>query len=288
MRHAHAKVAMTLFALVTLTAAQGAQVGAPDFSVAGSVAWIAQGGDFIAPESGPRPVTYDPAHPFVVGAIPDPYIADSSDTRRPSQFTWRVADLSNPILQPWAREELSKRRDRILAGGTGYNRQVACWPVGVPAFLLGAVDPVFIIQTPEKVVMIWQNDHQVRHIYLNVPHSANPKPSWYGESIGRYEGDTLVVDTIGLNTKTFVDNYRTPHTLQLHTVERFRMIEGGRMLEVNVHVENMGAFTTAWNAVQRYRRVEPGLLIEAACAENNTNPFHQDIEPMPVADTPDF
>jgi hypothetical protein len=65
----------------------------------------------------------------------------------------------------------------------------------------------------------------------------------------------LVVDTIGLNTKTFVDSFRTPHTEQLHVVERFRIVEGGKALEVNVHVEDPGAFTTPWNAIQRYRRV---------------------------------
>ena len=67
-------------------------------------------------------------------------------------------------------------------------------------------------QTPKEVLIIWRGDSQFRHVYLNVLHSQNPKPSWYGESVGHYEGDTLVVDTIGLSTKTFVDNYRTPHT----------------------------------------------------------------------------
>ena len=66
---------------------------------------------------------------------------------------------------------------------------------------------------------------------MNVPHSKNPKPSWYGESVGHYEGDELVVDTIGLNDKTFVDNYRTPHTDQIHVVERFKLIEDGKTLQ---------------------------------------------------------
>ena len=70
--------------------------------------------------------------------------------------------------------------------------------------------------------MTSQFDHQYRHIYLNVPHSADIKPSWFGESVGHYEGDTLVVDTIGLNDRTFIDDYLTPHTDKLHVVERFR------------------------------------------------------------------
>jgi hypothetical protein len=58
-------------------------------------------------------------------------------------------------------------------------------------------------------------DQQVRRVWMNVPHTANPKPSWYGESVGHYEGDSLVVDTIGLNDRTFLDNFRTPHTEKL-------------------------------------------------------------------------
>src|SRR5436305_9038993 len=94
--------------------------------------------------------------------------------------------------------------------------------------------------------MICRGDKQVRHVYMNVPHSARPKPSWFGESVGHYEGDTLVVDTIGLNAKTFVDNYRTPHSEQLHVVERFRLIDGGRRMEARIRVEDPGAFNAPW------------------------------------------
>jgi hypothetical protein len=79
--------------------------------------------------------------------------------------------------------------------------------------------------------------HRTRHVFMNVPHTNNPAPSWYGESVGHYEGDTLVVDTIGQNDKTFVDGYRTPHTTQLHVVERFRVVKGGRGLDVSFTVD---------------------------------------------------
>jgi len=132
------------------------------------------------------------------------------------------------------------------------------------------------------------------------------KPSWYGESIGHYEGDTLVVDTIGLNDKTFVDGFDTPHTTQLHVVERWHMIDGGRTLEVNVHVEDPGAFTTPWNASQRYRRFEQtvasasvanlpmlatpdvGPLNEAICAENPNSLMGLGTLPVPQTTKPDF
>jgi hypothetical protein len=85
--------------------------------------------------------------------------------------------------------------------------------------------PYYFVQSPKEVVIITQGDHQVRRIHLDVPHSANPKPSWYGESVGHYEGDALVVDTIGLSTQSFVDNYRTlPH----REVARHRTLEADR------------------------------------------------------------
>ena len=154
------------------------------------------------------------------------------------------------------------------------------------------VQPIHFIQTPTKVIILNELNTEVRRVYLNVPHSPEPKPSWYGESVGHYEnGDTLVVDTIGFNDKTYIDNFRTPHTTQLHVVERFRLIDSGEALEVKVHVEDPGAFTTPWNAMQRYRRDQRPSevpLHEMVCAENNGDHFNQGLYPIPQADRPDF
>ncbi len=250
----------------------------PNFATDSSIGWQLSDDEFIPPPSGPGPIVSDPAHP---------YVSFYRFPRNPNP-TFRVADLSNPILQPWAREELRKANEQSLAGKIISIPKERCWPAGVPAFLLYPATPVYFIQTPKEVVMIWMQDHQVRHVYLNRPHSAKTPPSWFGESIGRYEGDTLVVDTIGLSAKTFVDNYFTPHTEQLHVIERFHMIDEGKTLEVNVHVEDPGAFTTPWNAIQRYRRMDQGAMVEVVCAENNGDHFHQDIGPIPVAEKPDF
>ena len=135
-----------------------------------------------------------------------------------------------------------------------------CWPVGMPAFLLLPATPVYFLQTAKDVRMIWMQDHQIRDIRLDAQHPADLKPSWYGDSVGHYEGDTLVVDTVGITTKAYVDNYQTPHTEALHVVERYHLIDGGNTLEVNIHVEDPGAFTTPWNAIQRYRKVNRGPL----------------------------
>jgi hypothetical protein len=250
----------------------------PNFAPNASTGWLAQDDDFIAPPSGPGPVKSDPSRPYIS-------FYKLRDNPNPM---FRLADLSNPILQPWAREQIAKVNERVKSGRYVSIPKERCWPVGVPGFLLLPATPVYFIQTDKEVVMIWMQDHQVRHVYLNVPHSPGVKPSWFGESVGHYEGDTLVVDSVGLSTKTFVDNYQTPHTDQLHVVERYRMINGGKTLEVNAHIEDPGAFTTPWDAIQRYRRVEQSPFIEMACAENNDDHFQQNLEPMPEADKPDF
>jgi hypothetical protein len=245
----------------------------PNFSST-AFGWVAQGVNFQLPPTGPHQVTQHPDYPWKAPG-------------RGEAPNWRIADLDNPILQPWAREELKKNNERILAGGTGYTRQVSCWPMGTPAFLLYPAQPVYFIQTPERVTIVAQMDHQIRRVYLNVPHSKDVKPSWYGESVGHYEGDTLVVDTVGIDSRTtWVDNFRTPHSDQLHVVERFRITEGGKILHVDLHVEDPGAYNTPWNAVQRYDRTELEF-IESICAENNPMNLGK-LDPMPEAKTPDF
>jgi len=261
--------------------AQGApheRASIPNFSQTSRVGWLktGNGDEFLAPASGPGPIVADPGHPYVPNG-------------GGRQETSKIADLSNPILKPWAAEMMKKANDEVLAGKVGFTARSRCWPHGVPGFLLYPVHPIFFVQTSKEVLMTWGEDFQTRRIYLDQKHSAHPKPSWYGESVGHYEnGDTLVVDTIGMNDKTYVDNFRTPHTTQLHVMERFRIVDAGKTLEVNVHVEDPGAFTMAWNAVQRYRRVEDGPLAEIVCAENNTDHFNQGLAPIPEASAPDF
>jgi hypothetical protein len=258
-------------------AKSAAPTAVPNFSSDETVGWLSAGTEFISLPTGPHPVTPDPAHPYVLNG------------RRGQQPTLRVADLDNPILQPWVKDALKKVNDRVLSGKAAFPPQVRCWPLGVPGFLLYPAQPVFIIQTPKELLLIWQSDQMVRHVFLTDHHSAHPKPSWFGESIGHYEnGDTLVVDTIGLNTKTFVDNYRTPHTDGLHVVERFKLANAETRIEVTVTVEDPGAFTIPWSAQQIYRRVEVGPMGESTCAEGNFDYFNQDLDPLPQDDHPAF
>ncbi len=262
--------------------AQGASI--PDFSPSSAMGWLkaGNGDEFLPPEAGPGPVMFDTT------ATPTGNFMVTPGNPRP----FKVGDLRNPILQPWAVEQMRKTNHEALAGKVAFTARARCWPHGVPGFLLYPVHPIFFLQAPDKVVMVWGQDFQTRHVYLNVPHSANLKPSWYGESVGHYEnGDTLVVDTIGLNDKSYIDNFRTPHTTALHVVERFKLVDGGAGLEVKVRVEDPGAFTTPWEAVTRYRpdrRETEVPLHEMVCAENNDDIFNQGLVPMPQAVKPDF
>src|SRR5438270_4658568 len=274
------------------------QADVPQFAPNATVGWVALAPTWIAPSAGPGPVGDDPEHPRVGN---DEFRASGA------QPTFPVADLNSQILQPWVREKLRQRRDVILAGKPAFPRQASCWPAGMPAFLLYPVQPVYFVQTPKEVLMIWQADHQVRRVYLDTSHSSRIKPSWYGESVGHYEGDSLVVDTIGIDPRTAADSFQTPHSPQLHVIERFHMINNGDVLEVTVHIEDPGAFTTPWNAIQRYHRLEPGRaenneafnpvsssdaagpMLEASCAENNdVHFFGEGALPLPQTVKPDF
>jgi hypothetical protein len=154
------------------------------------------------------------------------------------QQSWRIGDLTNPNLKQWAKDVMKKDNDDILYHGKiQFTANSSCLPAGVPVFDL-LPGPHFIVQAPKEVIFLEEQGQQVRHVYLNATHSANVKPSWYGESVGHYEGDTLVIDTVGVSTKTVVDAYRTPHTEKLHIVERWHRIDGGNGLEVNITVED--------------------------------------------------
>ena len=250
---------------------------APDVATAWQVNHP-DGDDYIAPSGGPGPVSYDPAHPFIP-TQPD----------RPIQPTYRIADVKNPILQSWAADQMRRVNQEVLNGKIPYVPRERCWPAGVPAYVL---EPPFnitiFIETPKEILMVHQNDQQVRHIFMDVPHSAHPKLSWTGESVGHYEGDELVVDTIGLNDRTFVDNYRTPHTDKLHVLERFKLIDNGKTLQDTIRVDDPGAFTTPWTAIQQWKRTNRGPIEEDSCAENNENLFTYDVRPIPQAKRPDF
>ena len=264
--------------LLGFAAAADEKVGIPQLESV-DVGWSKVSDDFQAPDSGPGPVTYDRNRP---------YIPNNNEGR---QVTFRIADLTNVILKPWVIENMREQNQLAAAGKRAFEARASCRPGGVPGFLvMGRVNPLFFVQGKDEVILINEGGPEVRRVHLNVVHSATPKISPYGESIGHYEGgDTLVVDTIGLSDDTYIDNYRTPHTTQLHVVERFRVTNGGKTLEVTIQVDDPGAFNMPWSARQIFHRTRGGRLEEAICAENNFA-FEGDaaVAEIPKADRPDF
>jgi hypothetical protein len=260
----------------------------PDFMV-GGMGWNSAGG--MEPVAGsPSPVTQDPKVKYT----------GNNTNRRPDggydQPTWRYADLNNPNLTDFAKQGLKKANDLVDEGFSLYNRTSRCWQPGIPTLNISP-GRTYFLQTPKEVSIIWQRDQIVRHVYLDQQHSANPKPSWNGESIGHYEGDTLVVDTIGLTTKSFVDLYRTPHSEKLHVVERFRMIDGGKKLQVEMTIDDPASFKQPWKGTKVWEKIttQPSakgdvtgtFLEEIRCMDGEmVNPLNQayaaKLEPLPT------
>ena len=234
------------------------------------------------PGLGRGPIKDDPARPFT---------SNAEAARTGTQPTKRFGNAKDPALKPWAAAIMQASNDEVLRGDRDipFAAQARCYPGGVPGQLLYPFEPVYFLQTPKEVWMIWQRDHMVRRVFLTDQHSESVTPSWFGESIGHYEnGDTLVVDTIGLSTKnSYIDNYRTPHTEKLHVVERFTVEPDGKNLTAIVKVDDPDTFNQPLMMKQRwFKASEP--MKETVCAENNGDFYHQNLFPLPHADTTDF
>ena len=199
-----------------------------------------------------------------------------------------IADLTDPLLQPWVREELSDIVERRIAGEIIPEARSQCIPMGTPVLLIDEAGTRIFLQTEDKVIIINEELPEVRHIYLNVPHSENIVPDYYGESVGHYEGDTLVVDTIGISTETWVDDYLTPHSENMRVTERYRLIDDG-VMEIEFTVEDPVAFTEPWGGIILAERQPPETeFMEIRCSENNFDVFSGETLPMPIAGQVEF
>jgi hypothetical protein len=231
--------------------------------------------------SGAGPMLVDPLHPHREGGS--------------GQDVQWVAQLDNPILKPAIRAKLQTITEEELQGISHLKNEGLCQPSGVPMILNRRGAAVQILQTPTQIVMLNARDSQARFIYLNMPHSKNPGHSWYGESVGHYEGgDTLVVDTIGQNDRTQVDRFGTPHSDQIHVIERYKISPDRRTMEVQFTVDDPGAFTMPWSARARFA-TSSDPWNEEVCAENNRFIGSVSVDgkvtktvTIPTADRPDF
>jgi hypothetical protein len=260
-------------------------------------------------------------HPYFPGFEP-PVLGPGpvlSKLRRPdggSNTRQLVGDYTNPILKPEAAEKVKNKGNTELAGGTFPTPSNQCWPSGLPYifFQVGMQMP----QQPHEITVLYLRDHEVRHVRLNEPHPARVTPSWYGNSVGHYEGDTLVIDTVGVRTDrpfAMADMFGTPYSPALHVVERYRLIDydeakaaiarglkenvkipeidfdpdyRGKHLQLQFTVEDKGVFTMPWSATITYARPFREWE-EHACAENILGYyFTGNSAAVPTANKPDF
>jgi hypothetical protein len=194
-----------------------------------------------------------------------------------------VDGFKNPILKPWTAEILMEKAYSENNGRIYANVMGTCWPYGVPGIF--DVRGIQILQLPDEIKIVYNIDHQSRHIPLNKPHAKPVEPSWYGDSVAHFEGEMLVVDTIGFHAKpqAMVDAYGTPVSEGLHVVERYSVERNGTQLLVHITVEDPNVFKTPWSMTVEYY-ADDTKLREAPCAENNRE--WPDL--MPIAEKPDF
>ena len=167
-------------------------------------------------------------------------------------------------LQPWAAKLAKERMSKD-------DPEANCLPAGVPRM---APYPWKIVQTPTLIVFLFEgNIHTYRQVFLDGrEHPKDPNPSWSGDSIGKWEGDTLVVDSVGFNDKFWFDFAAHPHTEKLHVVERYRRPDSAH-LDYDVTIEDPGAYTRPFT-MHGHSAFETGELMEYVCNENNQDVSH--------------
>ena len=260
------------------------------------------------------------SHPFLTGMEP-PQSGPGpvkNTSRRPdgvANFQKLVGDYRNPILKPEA-AEIVKRHGELSLSGIGYQTPSnQCWPGGVPYVFWDFMVQIF--QKPDHVTMLYRHGNETRRVRMNEKHPAKVTPSWYGNSVGHYEGDTLVIDTVGIKKGPFamLDMYGTPYTEKLHVVERYRLVDydeakdaidrnakenslaggawgfdpdyRGKVLQLHFTVEDEGVFTTPWTSTITYRPAE-NPWPELICAENTFEYYNNRDSRIPTAAKPDF
>jgi hypothetical protein len=235
----------------------------------------------------------------------------------------QAGDYANPILKPQAATAVKKHGENSLRGIVDPDPHTQCWPEPIP-FALSVQFGMEMLQQKDNLTVVYLSDHQVRHVRMNAAHPARLTPTWQGDSVGHYEGDTLVIDTVGqkVGPLSMMDLFGTPFSGSLHVVERYRLIGGAAArdaqirhegtyfppgvsspltneygrggidpdtakegLQVEITVDDPDALTKPWSALVTYRHVL-GEWPEAVCAEN-TRDFGSNGKP-PIAGKPDF
>jgi hypothetical protein len=175
-----------------------------------------------------------------------------------------------PPLKPEYMRILERRIRAKNRGTPEADASTQCLPHGMPR-LMESPYPIEIVQTPGRLTFLHEVAHNVRRIYLNRPHPKNPGHTFLGDSVGHWEGDTLVVDSVGFNDRTFIDDEGSSHSTSLHVVERYRKIEGGSQIELVMYVEDPVTLEHPYTYRRLYQWRPDVRPEEYVCEENNRN-----------------
>ena len=294
------------------TGAQSA-LSIPDFSGIWTKPYLG----WELPLSGPGPVTNKNRRRQIFDIDGRPWPAATAPLVNTASRL--IGDYSNPILKPAAAAEVKRLGENELHGMPNASARNQCWPEGVPASFRDMT--IAMLAQGDKITILYDYDHQVCRVRMNQPHPAEVTPTWYGDSVGHYEGDTLVIDTVGIKVSalTMVDNLGVPQSPAMHVVERYRLIDyaaaragqmrglqenvfiggggdsgapldpgyRGKGLQLAFTIEDDGVFTTPWSATITYRRAL-GAIGESACAENLRGTYVGKDSAIPQASKPDF
>ena len=183
----------------------------------------------------------------------------------PKHFVNITADMKpqEVPIQPWARDLLNQR----LQNDGKDDPAAHCKPTGTPAVVSVPV-PHKIVQTPQLILILYEEGTVFRQIFLDDRQTVqDPEPRWMGYSKGRWEGDTLVVDTVGFNDQSWLDRAGHPHTEALHVIERYRRRDFGH-IDIEVAVDDPKAYTKPITYTQKTTLVPEEDLLEYFCSEN--------------------
>jgi hypothetical protein len=235
-------------------------------AAAASVILLATGGAALAVQEPAKPGSPDLRDPRVAPSVPN--ISGAWFTRGFNPRTKPDDGTETPWL-PWSKDEYDKREKARKDGAPMVDPTAACLPSGNPR-IIAAPYPLQIIQTPDEVVFLYEVQHLFRVIHMNAKHPAKLTPSFFGHSVGHWEGDTLVIDTVGLTNLTQIDENGTLHSDNLRVVERIRKT-GETTLEDRFTIYDDKTFARPWTAVRTFN-FQPDLrFLEYVCEENNRN-----------------
>ena len=230
-----------------------------------------------------------------------------------------VGDFNDPLLKPAAAERVRQLGEISKTGEAFPDPSNQCAPQS-PPFILRQQE-IQLLQEKDQVTILYMLDHHVRHVRLNAAHPEHATPSWGGDSVGHYEGDTLVVDTIGIKTgpASMADQYGSPQSPAMHVVERYRLVSdatakaafganekmfgraagenangvyidfeySGNGLQLQYTVDDPETFTMPWNATVTYTRAGSPWQ-EQVCAENPREYYDNRDTLIPQAGRADF